>query len=131
MGSASAGKVYTVAYAHYNMGGDIQRLLGEFKKKMNDDLTQASIFHAFALLDNAFVQTKSTDPVKVAAALEGAARAGLREGDIILAIANTEVSGVKDFDAILGKVDKSKTLSVLYRRGEWAQYALIRPVPAR
>jgi branched-chain amino acid transport system substrate-binding protein len=53
------------------MGGDIQRLLGEFKKKMNDDLTQASIFHAFALLDNAFVQTKSTDPVKVAAALEG------------------------------------------------------------
>ncbi|KPU88653.1 branched-chain amino acid ABC transporter substrate-binding protein [Variovorax paradoxus] len=71
MGSASAGKVYTVAYAHYNMGGDIQRLLGEFKKKMNDDLTQASIFHAFALLDNAFVQTKSTDPVKVAAALEG------------------------------------------------------------
>ena len=71
MGSASAGKVYTVAYAHYNMGGDIQRLLGEFKKKMNDDLTQASIFHAFALLDNAFVQTRSTDPVKVAAALEG------------------------------------------------------------
>ncbi|WP_395352383.1 branched-chain amino acid ABC transporter substrate-binding protein [Variovorax sp. UC122_21] len=71
MGSASAGKVYTVAYAHYNMGGDIQRLLGDFKKKMNDDLTQASIFHAFALLDNAFVQTRSTDPVKVAAALEG------------------------------------------------------------
>ena len=38
---------------------------------MNDDLTQASIYHAFALLDNAFAQTKSTDPVKVAAALEG------------------------------------------------------------
>eukprot|EP01030_Chromulinospumella_sphaerica_P006405 gene6405-6264_t len=63
--------------------------------------------------------------VLVSAAVDGAARAGLREGDIILAIANTEVSGVKDFDAILGKVDKSKTLSVLYRRGEWAQYALI------
>ncbi len=69
--------------------------------------------------------------VLVSAAADGAARAGLREGDIILAIANTEVSGVKDFDAILGKVDKSKTLSVLYRRGEWAQYALIRPAPAR
>lgn len=69
--------------------------------------------------------------VLVSAAVDGAARAGLREGDIILAIANTEVSGVKDFDAILGKVDKSKTLSVLYRRGEWAQYALIRPAPAR
>lgn len=69
--------------------------------------------------------------VLVSAAVDGAARAGLREGDIILAIANTEVSGVKDFDAILGKVDRSKTLSVLYRRGEWAQYALIRPTPAR
>ena len=71
MGAASDGKVYTVGYGHYNMGGPIQPLMAEFKKKMNDDLTQASIFHAFALLDNAFVQTRSTDPVKVAAALEG------------------------------------------------------------
>ena len=53
------------------MGGEIQRLQGEFKKKMNDDLTQMSIYNTFALLDAAFVKTKSTDPVKVAAALEG------------------------------------------------------------
>jgi serine protease Do len=65
--------------------------------------------------------------VVVTAAADSAARAGLREGDIILALANTEVSSVKDFEAILGKVDKAKTLNVLYRRGEWAQYALIRP----
>jgi serine protease Do len=69
--------------------------------------------------------------VLVSSAVEAAARAGLREGDIILAVANTEVSGVKDFDAILGKADKSKAVSVLYRRGEWAQYALIRPAVAR
>jgi branched-chain amino acid transport system substrate-binding protein len=71
MGATSAGKVYTVAYAHYNMGGEIQKLLAGYKQKMNDDLTQSSIYHTFALLDAAFVQTKSTDPVKVAAALEG------------------------------------------------------------
>ena len=65
--------------------------------------------------------------VVVTAASEGAARAGLREGDIILALANSEVLSLKDFEAVLGKVDKSKTLSVLFRRGEWAQYALIRP----
>ena len=65
--------------------------------------------------------------VVVTAASEGAARAGLREGDIILALANSEVLSVKDFEAVLGKVDKSKTLSVLFRRGDWAQYALIRP----
>jgi branched-chain amino acid transport system substrate-binding protein len=71
MGATSAGKIYTVAYGHYNMGGEIQKLLAGYKKKMSDDLTQSSIYHTFALLDAAFVQTKSTDPVKVAAALEG------------------------------------------------------------
>ncbi len=71
MGAAADGRVFAVAYGHYNMGGEIQRLQGEFKKKMNDDLTQMSIYNTFALLDAAFVKTKSTDPVKVAAALEG------------------------------------------------------------
>jgi len=71
MGSQSDGKVYVVGYGHYNMGGDIQRSIDGYKKKFNDDLTQASIYHVFALLDNAFAKTKSTDPVKVAAALEG------------------------------------------------------------
>jgi len=65
--------------------------------------------------------------VVIAAATDAAARAGLREGDVILAIANTEISGVKEFEAVLAKADKSKPINVLYRRGEWAQYALIRP----
>ncbi|MCW5237452.1 DegQ family serine endoprotease [Verminephrobacter eiseniae] len=65
--------------------------------------------------------------VVVVAATDAAARAGLREDDIILSIANTEISGVKDFDAVLAKADKSKAINLLYRRGEWTQYALIRP----
>ena len=65
--------------------------------------------------------------VVVATATDAAARAGLREGDIILAIANTEVDGVKEFEAILAKIDRAKPINVLYRRGDWAQYALIRP----
>ncbi len=65
--------------------------------------------------------------VKVDAASEAAARAGLREGDVILAIANTEVASVKEFEAAIAKVDRSKPVNVLFRRGEWAQYALIRP----
>jgi serine protease Do len=66
--------------------------------------------------------------VRIEAATEAAARAGLHEGDVILAIANTEVSSLKEFDAALAKADKNKPLNVLFRRGEWAQYALIRPV---
>ena len=66
--------------------------------------------------------------VKVDAAVDAAARAGLREGDILLALANVEVVSVKDFEAVLSKHDKSKPLNVLFRRGEWTQYAIIRPV---
>ena len=65
--------------------------------------------------------------VRIAMVADAAARAGLREGDVILAIANAEVGSVKDFDAVLAKADKTKPLNVLFRRGEWAQYALIRP----
>ncbi len=65
--------------------------------------------------------------VRIESADGAAARAGLREGDVIMSVANTEVSTVKEFEAALGKVDKTKPVNVLFRRGEWAQYALIRP----
>jgi serine protease Do len=67
--------------------------------------------------------------VKVEAVAEGAARAGLREGDVIVAVANTEIDGTKAFEAAVAKADRSKPVSVLFRRGEWAQYALIRSSP--
>ena len=66
--------------------------------------------------------------VKVDSATEGAARAGVKEGDVIVAIANTEVSSVKEFEAAVAKIDKTKAVNLLFRRGEWAQYALIRPL---
>jgi serine protease Do len=65
--------------------------------------------------------------VRIDSAIEAAARAGLREGDVILSVANAEVSSVKEFEAALAKHDKTKTLLVLFRRGELAQYALIKP----
>ncbi len=65
--------------------------------------------------------------VKVDAAEGAAARADLREGDVIMSVANVEVSTVKEFEAALAKADKTKAINVLFRRGEWAQYALIRP----
>jgi branched-chain amino acid transport system substrate-binding protein len=71
MGSASDGKVYQVGYAHYNMGGDMQKYAEDFKKKFNDDLYTTDVYTVFQALTEAFVKTKSTDPVKVAAAMEG------------------------------------------------------------
>ena len=46
--------------------------------------------------------------VVVTAASEGAARAGLREGDIILALANSEVLSVKDFEGCWARWIKAK-----------------------
>jgi serine protease Do len=65
--------------------------------------------------------------VRVSTATEGAARAGLREGDVIIAVANAEVNTLAEFEAALGKADKAKPINVLFRRGEMAQFALIRP----
>ena len=65
--------------------------------------------------------------VRVDAATDNAARAGLREGDIILSVGNTEVANVKEFDAAVAKADKSKNVLVLVRRGELASYVLVRP----
>jgi serine protease Do len=65
--------------------------------------------------------------VRVEAVTEGAQRAGIREGDVIVAIGNTEVASVKEFDAVVAKADKTKPIPVLLRRGELATYLLIRP----
>jgi serine protease Do len=56
-----------------------------------------------------------------------AARAGLREGDVIVALDNTEVSDAKQFNTLVAKADKSKPISVMVRRGEWTNYLVIRP----
>ena len=65
--------------------------------------------------------------VRVMAATDAAARAGLREGDVILQLANAEVTDLKSFEAAWAKADKAKPVNVLVRRGDWAQYVLIRP----
>jgi len=65
--------------------------------------------------------------VKVEAVTDGAARAGIHEGDIIVAIGNIEIGSVKEFDAVVAKIDKTKPIPVLLRRGELATYLLIRP----
>ncbi len=65
--------------------------------------------------------------VRVDAAEGAAARAGLREGDIILALDNSEITDAKQFMTLAGKAEKSRTVSVLVRRGEWVNYLVIRP----
>ena len=71
LGQSGAGRVYQIAYSHYNMGGDMAKWMGEFKSKFNDDFYTGSVISIFNALGEAMAKAKSTDPVKVAAAMEG------------------------------------------------------------
>jgi serine protease Do len=65
--------------------------------------------------------------VRVESVEGAAARAGMQEGDVILAIDNTEVSDVKQFLGIAAKVEKSRAVSLMVKRGEFVNYVVIRP----
>lgn len=63
--------------------------------------------------------------VKVTAVTAGAEAVGLRTGDVILAVGTTDVADTKQFDAVISKLDKSRSLPVTVLRGEWAQFLRI------
>ncbi len=71
LGTNGAGRVYQIAYNHYNMGGQMQKWQDEFKAKYNDDFYTAATIRIYQTLGAAMAKAKSTDPVKVAAAMEG------------------------------------------------------------
>ncbi len=66
--------------------------------------------------------------VNVDQATEAAARAGIREGDVILGIDAMSTRNVKEFEAAAARTDRTKSVVVLLRRGLASQFALIRPI---
>lgn len=99
----------------------------EKEKPKGSPAAQAVGLAVSELTDAQRKELKIKGGVRVDAATEAAARAGIREGDIIVAIGNVEISNVREFDAAVAKADKSKPIPVLLRRGELASYILIRP----
>jgi len=81
LGPAAAGRVFMVAYGHSNMPGPIRKLADDYKAKFGDDLYTTDIHTELQLLSEAMAKAKSTDPVKVAAALEGLRTRGYN-GDV-------------------------------------------------
>ena len=65
--------------------------------------------------------------VRVESVDGAAARAGLREGDVILSVDNAEVTSSKQFEGIASKLDKAKSVTVLVKRGEAATFVVIKP----
>ena len=64
-------EVYQVSYGHSNHSGEIGAMVTEFKKKFNDDYYTYATYNGINMMGAAIAKAKSSDPVKVAAALEG------------------------------------------------------------
>lgn len=75
------GPVRVVAYSYNDMPGVVTQLANDFKKKFNDDWYTTATYNGLALLSDAMAKAKSTDPVKVAAAMEGMRFVGA-QGDL-------------------------------------------------
>lgn len=55
-----------------------------------------------------------------------AARAGVRRGDIVLAVNNSDVKTVEQFNRLIGQVGPGKNIALLVKRGEAALYIPLR-----
>ena len=83
----------------------------------------------------------TTIPLKVRKALkidngvlvndaDGAAeRAGIRQGDIILALNNTDVKSASQFNDIVAKLDTKKAVALLIKRDGQTRYVTLRIDP--
>ena len=91
--------------------------------------TQTSLGMAVSdLTDAQKRELKIKGGVRVDSVEGAAAKAGLREGDVVMAIENTEIGSAKQFEQLVAKADKTKPVTLLVRRGENANFLIVRPV---
>lgn len=57
----------------------------------------------------------------------GAARVGLRVGDVIQRLNNTDINDAKQFNALVARLEPKKMAVILVRRGESSQFVPLRP----
>ncbi|MDO9421376.1 MAG: DegQ family serine endoprotease [Herminiimonas sp.] len=65
--------------------------------------------------------------VIVESAESSAARAGLRAGDILLRLNNTDIKDARQFNGLVAKLDVKKTTLLLVRRGDSSQFVTVKP----
>ena len=72
-------------------------------------------------------ELKVSGGVMVEAAQGGAARAGIRPGDVILGVNNQEVKSVDQFNQLLAPLEKSRSVALLIRRDDNQLFVTVRP----
>jgi serine protease Do len=72
-------------------------------------------------------QLKVAGGVRVVEASGPAAAAGVQPDDVIVGVGNQPVGSVADFERLTAALPKGRPVTLLLRRGEWAQWVLVRP----
>ena len=137
VGATKPGSKSTVTVFRRGASKDLSVSIAELDDKpvakaaTKEEKSKAAAAQSFGLAVSELTEAQKKDlkikgGVRIEAAAEGAARAGLREGDVIIQVGNVAVSNVKEFDAAIAKSDKGKALSIMFRRDDWTQFAVIR-----
>ncbi|WP_019449006.1 DegQ family serine endoprotease [Cupriavidus sp. BIS7] len=109
---------------------------GDKRNGSGEDVAPAPKPNALGLIVNDIPEArlrelKVKSGVEVDTADGPAARAGIRPGDIILRLGDTDVTGSKQFNELVKGLDKNKMAAVFVRRGDATQVLTLRPTQAR
>jgi len=99
------------------------------KKSKSDQANNVLGLGVIDLSDAQKKEIKIDGGVLVDSAEGAALRAGVRAGDVILRVNNTDVRDVKQFNVAVSKLDQKKTSVLLVRRGESSQFVPVKPAP--
>jgi len=110
------------------------KLSGMKKKggKKTDDAAGRILGLSVSDLSDSQKSQSQTEGGVVVTTVEGAsAQAGLKPGDVILRVNNSDVKNARQFESLASRLDASRTILLLVRRGETFQFVPIRPNVAR
>lgn len=105
---------------------------GERRGNGSEEQQQATKPNALGLIVNDLSEArlremKVKSGVEVDTADGPAASAGIRPGDIILRVGDTDITGARQFNELVKSLDKSKMAAVFVRRGDATQVLTLRP----
>jgi branched-chain amino acid transport system substrate-binding protein len=111
LGKTGEGRVFQIGNGHARMGGEMDKWQDEYKAKLNDDFYTGQIINIYTTLSEAMAKSKSTDPVKVAAALSGMKTKSVFNGEIEVRKTDHQLQQAL-FITVWGKVDKKYSYSM-------------------
>ena len=106
-----------------------ERKQGRPVQRLKADEPAAPNKFGLVLVDLTAEQHKEINEVRgvgVEDAQGAAAKAGIQKGDVILAVNNTDVKSIQEFNQVMAKLDPKRNVALLVKRGERTLYVAIK-----